>query len=98
LIVCERTVLQWANKMVIRCLGALTGDRCVVVTIGLHDCRGVAVAVDVIDVEVVGRQGRLNKLRILNDEGFIFVNQKIGWCRSRKNAWCWWRERSNLTK
>jgi hypothetical protein len=45
------------------------------------------VGVDVISVEVVGGQGRLNKLRIPNDDGFIFVDHWGGWWRRRKNAW-----------
>ncbi len=49
-------------------------------------------------VVVVDRQGRLNKLWIPKDDGFVFVNQWGGWWRSRMNAWCWWRERCNLAK
>jgi hypothetical protein len=90
--------LQWANEMVTRWVGALTRDRCVVVAIVLNNCRSVAVGADAIGVEVVGRQGRLNKLRISNDDGFIFVNHWGGWWRSRKNDWCWWREQFNLAK
>jgi hypothetical protein len=71
--------LQWANEMVIMWAGALTRGRCVILAIILKDCRGVAVGVDVIGVEVVGWQGRLNKLRIPNDDGFIFVNHWGGW-------------------
>jgi hypothetical protein len=84
--------------MVMRWVGALTGDRCIVVAVILDNCRSVGVGADVVGVEVVGWQGRLNKLRIPNDDGFIFVNHWGGWWRSRKNAWCWWRERCNLAK
>ncbi len=44
----------------------------------LNDCRGVAVGAAVVGVVVVGRQGRLNKLWIPNDDGFVFVNQLGG--------------------
>jgi hypothetical protein len=53
----------------------LTGDSRVVVTVVLGDCRRVAVKANVISVEVVGRQGRLNKVQISKDDGFVFVNQ-----------------------
>jgi hypothetical protein len=72
--------------MVTRWVGALTGDRCVVVAIVPDNSRSVAVGVDVISVEVAVWQGRLNKLRIPNDDGFTFVNHWGGWWRSRKNA------------
>ncbi len=91
--------MQWANEMLTRWAGALTGDRCIiVVAVILDNCRSVVVGDDVIGVEVVGQQGRLKKLRIPNDDGFIFVNHWSGWWRSRKNAWCWWREQCNLAK
>ena len=47
--------------------GALTGDRCLVVTIVFDNCRSVAGEVAVVSVEVVGWQGKLNKLRIPNE-------------------------------
>ncbi len=68
------------------------------VLLSLLSNHGVAVGADVIGVVVVGRQGRLNKLRIPNDGRFVFVNQRSGWCRSRKNARCWWREQCDLAK
>jgi hypothetical protein len=98
LISCERKVLEWANEMVTRWSGALTENRCNVVTVVLDNCRSVADGVAVLGVEVVGWQGRLNKLRIPNDDGFIFVDHWLGWWRSRKNAWWWWSERCNLAK
>jgi hypothetical protein len=52
----------------------LTGDRYVVVAVVLDNCRSVAVGVVADGVEVVGWQGRLNKLRIPNDDRFIFVD------------------------
>jgi hypothetical protein len=64
----------------------------------LDDCRGVLVREDVIGVVVVSRQGRLNKLRIPNNDGFVFVDQWGGLWRSGKNAWCWWRGQCNLAK
>jgi hypothetical protein len=68
-------VLQWANEMVTRWAGVLTGERRVVVAVVLGDCRRVAAGANVVGVEVVGRQGRLNKVRISNDDGFVFVDQ-----------------------
>ena len=64
----------------------MTGDRYVVVAVVLDNCRSVAVGVVADGVEVVGWQGRLNKLRIPNDDRFIFVDHWGGWWRSRKNA------------
>jgi hypothetical protein len=91
-------VLQWANEMVTRWVSAVTGDRRVIITVILNNCRSVAVGADVVGAVGVGRQGRLHKLRILHDDGFVYINQWGGWWRSRKNAWCWLRERCNLVK
>jgi hypothetical protein len=45
------------------------------------------VRVDIVGVEIVGRQqGRLNKVRIPNDDGFVYVDHWGGWWRSRRNA------------
>ncbi len=52
----------------------MTGEWCIVVTVVLNNCRSVAVGVGVVGVEVVGQQGRLNKSRIPNDDGFIFID------------------------
>ncbi len=79
-------------------MGALNGDRVVIVAVVLDNGRSVAVRVDGVIVDVWGWQGRLNKLRIPNDGGFIFFDHMGGWWRSRKNARCWWRERCNLAK
>ncbi len=58
MIACERTVLQWANEMVTRWAGALTGDRCVLVAVVLDNCRSIAVGVDVSVLRMrVGRVG-----------------------------------------
>jgi hypothetical protein len=78
--------------------GAVTRNRWVIAVVVLNDCRGVVVRANVIGVVVVGRQGRLNKLWIPNDDRFVFVDQWNGWWRSGKNAWCWWRERCNLAE
>ncbi len=78
--------------------GCVDWGRCVAVAAVLDNCKGVAVGVDVVSVEVVGWQGRLNKLRISNDDGFIFVDHWGRWWRSRKNVCCQWRERCNLAK
>jgi hypothetical protein len=58
-----------------------------VCTYWIINCRSVAIGVDVIGVEVVGRQGRLNKLRIPNDDRYIFIDRWGGRWRRRKNAW-----------
>jgi hypothetical protein len=76
----------------------LTGDRVVVVTVILNNGRSVVFGVDFVCVDVGGRQCRLNKLRIPNDDWFIFFDPGGGWWRSRKSAWCWWREWCNLAK
>ncbi len=39
---------------------------------------------NVVGVGIVGRQGRLNKLWIPNDDKFVFVNHQGGWWRSGK--------------
>ena len=79
-------------------MGELTGDRVLVVTVVLNDGRSVACGVGFVGVDIGGRQCRLNKLRIPNDDWFIFFDHRGGWLRSRKNAWCWWREWCNLAK
>ncbi len=76
----------------------MTGDRVVVLAVILDNGRSVAVGVDDVSVEVGGPQGRLNKLRIPNDDGFIFFDHRGGWWWSRKNAWYRWREKCNLAK
>ncbi len=57
----------------------MTGDRVVINAVILDDGGSVAVGVDVICVDVGGQQGRLNKLRIPNDDGFIFFDHRGGW-------------------
>ena len=69
-------------------MGALTADRVLIVAVGLDNGSSVAVGVDVVCVDIGGRQGRLNKLRIPNDCGFIFFDHRGGLWRSVKNAWC----------
>ena len=69
-------------------MGALTGDRVIVIVIVLDNGRSIAVRVDVVGVDIGGWQCRLNKLRIPNDDKFIFFDHRGGWWRSRKNAWC----------
>jgi hypothetical protein len=91
-------VLQWANAMVMKGSRAMIEDRWVVVSVLLNDCRSVVVGADVVGVMVEGRQGRLNKLRIPNDDGFVYTDQWGGWLRSRKNGWHWWRQRCGFTK
>ncbi len=76
----------------------MTGDWVVIVTDVLDNGRSVAVGVDVVGVDVGGQQGRLNKLRIPIDDGFIFFDLRGGWWRSRKNARCRWRKQCNLAK
>jgi hypothetical protein len=76
----------------------LTGDRVVLVAVILDNGRSVAVGGDVVGVEVGGWQDRLKKLRISNDDRFVFIDHRGGWWRSRKNAWCRWRERCNLAE
>ncbi len=70
----------------------MTGDRVIIITIVLKNDRSVAVGVDIVGAKVGVQQGRLNKLRILNDDGFIYVDQRGGWQGIRKNAWWRWRE------
>jgi hypothetical protein len=84
--------------MVTRWARAVIGDRCIIVTVVLNDGRSVAVGDDVVGDVFEGRQGRLDKLRIPNDDGFDYVNQGGGFLRSRKNAQCWWREWCNFVK
>ncbi len=48
--------------------------RCVVITVALNNGRSVAVGDDVICVVFEGWQGRLDKLRTPNDDGFVYVN------------------------
>ncbi len=70
--------MLWANEMVMRWAGALTGDRCVFVAVVLDNCRSVMVGVDVDGVEVVGQQGRVNKVRIPNDDGISLLTTGVG--------------------
>jgi hypothetical protein len=79
-------------------LGALTGDRVIIITVVLNDGRSVTFGVDFVGVEIGGWQCRLNKLRIPNDDWFIFFDNRGGWWRNRKNAWCRRREQCNLNK
>jgi hypothetical protein len=60
-------------------LGALNGDRVAVVAIFLDNGRSVAFGVDVVGVDIGGWQCRVIKLRIANDDGFIFFDHRGGW-------------------
>ncbi len=74
-------------------------DKCVIVTVVFNNCRSDVVGDDVVlGIVCEGRRRRLNYLRIPIDDGFVYVDQGGGFLRSRKNAWCWWRERCNFTK
>jgi hypothetical protein len=63
--------LQWANATVMKWVCAVIEDGWVIVIVVLNNCRSVVVGADVVGVMVEGRQGRLNKLRIPNDDGFV---------------------------
>ncbi len=75
----------------------MNGGRCVVVTITVNDCRSVTVGANVVGIVFVRRQRCLNFLGVPND-GFVDVDHGGKYWRSRKNAWCWWRERHDFAK
>ncbi len=49
-------------------------------------------------VMFVRRQRCLNFLGVSNDDGSVDVDNRGNYLRSRKNAWCWWREWCNFAK
>jgi hypothetical protein len=76
----------------------VNGGRRVIITVIFNDCRNVVVGADVVDIVVERRQRLLNFLEVPNDDEFVDVNRGGKYWRSRKNAWCWWREWCNFAK
>jgi hypothetical protein len=61
--------------MVMRCVSAVNGDWCAVVTVIFNDCKSVAVGADVVGIVSEGRRRRLNFLGVPNDDGFVYIDQ-----------------------
>ena len=66
--------MQWAIEMVVRCVCAVIGDRCVLNTVMFKNCRHDAVGADVMGIVFEGRWRRLNFLGISNDDRFVDVD------------------------
>ncbi len=98
MIACEGAVVKWAKVMVTRWACAVNGGGHVIVNVVINDCRSVTVGANVMDIVFVRRRRRLHFLGVPNDDGFVDVNQWGKYWRSRKNAWCWWRERHNFAE
>jgi hypothetical protein len=73
-------------------------SRHIVVTVIVNDCRSVTVGANVVGSVFVQRRRRLNFLGFPNNDGLVNVDHGGKYWRSRKNAWCWWREWRNFIK
>jgi hypothetical protein len=65
---------------------AVIGDRCVIFTVVLNNCRSDPVGADVVGIVFEGRQRQLNFRGIPNDDGFVDVGGR--YLTSRKIDWC----------
>jgi hypothetical protein len=83
--------------MVSRWACAVNRGRRVVVTFVFNNCKSVTGGANVGSIVFVRRRRHLNFLGVPNTDGFVVNSGGNDW-RSRKNAWCWWKELCNFAR
>jgi hypothetical protein len=84
--------------MVTRWACAVNRGKRVVIAVFVNHYRSVTFGANVVGIVFERRWGCLNFLEVPNDDWFDNVNHGGKYWRSRKNAWCWWREWQNFAK